>query len=61
MNILLTCIFVHQVHAFGCPEEGTAAPGPGIKSGCDLSCGCWEVKPGPLEEQQILLTPEQSP
>ena len=25
---------------------------------CELSCGCWELNPGLLEEQQMLLTIE---
>lgn len=25
-----------------------------------LPCGCWEHKPGPLEEQQVFLTAEPS-
>ena len=31
---------------------------------CELPYGCWELNPGPLEEQSVLLTPEpflQSP
>lgn len=23
---------------------------------CELPCGCWELNPGPLEEQLVLLT-----
>ena len=26
----------------------------------ELPCGCWEVNPGPLEEQPVFLTTEQS-
>ena len=26
----------------------------------ELPCGCWKLKPGPLETQQALLTTEQS-
>jgi hypothetical protein len=28
--------------------------------GCEPPCGCWELNPGPLEEQPVLLTPEPS-
>jgi hypothetical protein len=24
--------------------------------GCELSCGCWDLNSGPLEEQSVLLT-----
>jgi hypothetical protein len=27
-----------------------------IKDGCELPCGCWELKLGPPQEQQVLLT-----
>ena len=27
---------------------------------CELPCGCWEVNPGPLEEQPVFLTTELS-
>lgn len=29
----------------------------GIRDSCGLSCGCWELKPGPLE-QAVFLTAE---
>jgi hypothetical protein len=25
-------------------------------SSCELLCGCWELNPGPLKEQPVLLT-----
>jgi hypothetical protein len=27
---------------------------------CELPCGCWELNPGTLEEQPVLLTTEPS-
>jgi hypothetical protein len=33
---------------------------PGVTDGCELPSGCWELNPGPLEEQQVLLTAEPS-
>ena len=27
---------------------------------CELLCECWELNPGPLEEQSVLLTTEPS-
>ena len=35
-------------------------PGTGVTSTCELPCGCWELNPGPLEEQPVLLTAEPS-
>ena len=29
-----------------------------IADGCEPPCGCWELNPGPLEEQSLLLTSE---
>lgn len=26
--------------------------------GCELSCGCWESNPGPLQKRQLLFTTE---
>ena len=31
-----------------------------ITDGCELPCGCWELTPSTLEEQQVLLTSEPS-
>ena len=36
------------------------SPGTGVTDRCELSCGCWELNPGPLEEQSMLLTTEPS-
>ncbi|MGE9804779.1 hypothetical protein ACQP3L_29790, partial [Escherichia coli] len=32
----------------------------GVTDSCELSCGCWELNPSPLEELQVLLTTEPS-
>ncbi|EGW01477.1 E3 ubiquitin-protein ligase NEDD4 [Cricetulus griseus] len=31
-----------------------------IIDGCEPPYGCWELNPGPLEEQPVLLTSEPS-
>ena len=31
-----------------------------VMDSCELSCGCWELNLGPLEEQPGLLTSEPS-
>jgi hypothetical protein len=38
-------------------QKGLRLPRPGIKNGCELSCGCWK-QPGTLKGQQLLITPE---
>ena len=35
-------------------------PGNGVTDSSELPCGCWELNPGPVEEQPGLLTPEPS-
>jgi hypothetical protein len=32
----------------------------GVRDSCELPCGCWELNPGPLEEQSVLSTAEPS-
>lgn len=31
-----------------------------VTDGCELSCGCWTLNPGPLEVVQVLVTTEPS-
>jgi hypothetical protein len=31
-----------------------------LKDGCEPPCGCWELNPGPLKEEPILLTVKPS-
>jgi hypothetical protein len=57
-----TCLSVNHLHAC-CQqrlEEGTESPGPRVTGGCELLCGSWDSKLGPLEEQPVLLTTESS-
>ena len=37
-------------------QEGIGSPGTRIKDGCEQSCDCWELNPGPLEGNPVLLT-----
>ena len=41
--------------------EGARSPATGVTDSCELPCGYWELNPGPLEEQPVLLTTEPSP
>lgn len=42
-------------------EEDIESPGTKITVTCALQCGCWELNPGPLEEQPVLITTKLSP
>ena len=42
------------------PEEDIRSHGTEVKDNCQLPCGCWELNPGPLQEQPVLLTTEPS-
>ena len=42
------------------PEESVRFPGMGVTDSCELPCRCWELNPGPLEEQPMLLATELS-
>lgn len=37
-------------------EYSTRFPGTGVTGSCELLCECWELNPGPVEEQPVLLT-----
>ena len=38
------------------PEEGTEFPGTGVTDGWEPLCEFWELNPGPLKEQPVLLS-----
>lgn len=41
--------------------DSPPTPGTGVKNGCELLCGCWELTLGPLEGKPVLLTTELAP
>jgi hypothetical protein len=44
-----------------CGLKGTIRfPEPGVIDGCVLPRGCWELNPGPLEEQPVLSVTQPS-
>lgn len=43
------------------PEKGMICSGIGVIAGCELLCGCWKMKPGPLCEGQVALTAKSCP
>jgi hypothetical protein len=44
-----------DVYLHVCLCDGTRSPGT---DSCQLQRGCWELNPGPLEEEPVLLTTE---
>ena len=48
-------VFLHV-----CLHDGIGSAGIGIADSCELPSGFWELNPGPLEEQPVLLTVEPS-
>jgi hypothetical protein len=41
--------------------ENVGSPVTEVIDSCELPCGCWELNPGPSEEQPVLLTAEPAP
>lgn len=41
-------------------ERDMGVPETGVIGICGSPCGCWESKPGPLEVQGVLLSPDLS-
>ena len=55
LDVLPACMSVYNIHVW-CPRrpvEGDRYPGTGAADSCELSCGCWELNLGPLEEQPL--------
>lgn len=59
--IIYVCMLIVQ-HVGTCylwrPEEGVTSSGSGLRGGCEPRNKCWEPKPGPLQEQLVLLIAE---
>ena len=55
-DLFILCMWVH-CHCLQTHQKRTS---DSITDGCELSCGCWELNSGPLEEQSVLLTAEPS-
>jgi len=43
-----------------CVYEDVRSSDVGVTDNCEPSSACWELNPGPLEEQQVILTAEPS-
>ena len=54
--VLSACVSLYEI--CWVPVEarrGPTSPWTGVTGGCEPLCGCWELNPGPLEEQLVLF------
>lgn len=61
-NVFPTYMSVHHMHTL-CPcksEEGIGCHGTVVMRVCESLSMCWELNPGPFQEQQVLLTSRTS-
>jgi hypothetical protein len=58
-----TCIYVCAPYVPGVQEDQKIfqIPESRVTDACESLCGCWELNPGPLQEQPVLLTSESPP
>ena len=52
------CALTFCLHVY--LSEGVRILGARVTDSGELTCGCWKLNPGPLEEQPVLLTTEPS-
>ena len=57
---LFSLCYVHLCFACTAVWRYQIPQNPGGTNSFELTCGYWELNPGPLEEQPVLLTSEQS-
>ena len=50
-TILILCALVFCLHA--CPSGGIRSSRTGVMDGCELTCGSWDLNPGPVEGQSV--------
>lgn len=62
MGVLPAHMSVHKMHVwYPWGTESVRLSVAGVTDDCGPLCVCWEPNPGPLKEQQVLLTTEPSP
>lgn len=55
------CLYVFHMHAMYLEARGNiGSPRTGLTGGCELPCGCRELKSGPLEDQLVSSTAKPS-
>ena len=52
-DLLTLCALVSCLHVCLCEDVGYSRTG--VTDSCEPPCGCWNLNPGPLEEQPMLL------
>jgi hypothetical protein len=57
---LLIYLCTNCVQGLRRPEESIGSSGTGAIDVGESPCGCWELNPGPLEEQSVLLSADSS-
>lgn len=62
VEVLPICMSVRHMHARcpGRPEMSFGSLRIRVTNHCEPSCGCWESKLGPLEEEPLLSAAEKS-
>lgn len=62
VDVLPDGVSVQSPYAWytGLPEQGIISPRTGVTDVCGPSCGCWELKLGPLQEKDVYSTAEPS-
>ena len=55
----ILCALVFHLNVY--LHEGFGSPGIGVSDSCELPYRCWELNPGPLEEQPVPLITEPCP
>ena len=59
MSVLLgVCVYIVCELAAHEDREGIIFPGTRVTDSCEPLCGYWDLNPGPLQEQQLLLAVE---
>lgn len=68
--IFISCVWMVSLRICMCttcmqcswrPEEGTTDLRTGVMDGCELSCECWELNPGPLQLNHWAMSPGLDP
>jgi hypothetical protein len=57
---LFACMYVCALCGCLVLSEGFGSPGTRVTDVYDLPYGCWNLNPGPLEKQLVLLSPDPS-
>lgn len=61
ISILPACMSAWHMHSECLQKlEDIRSPETGARESCEPLCGCLELDPGPLEEQQLILTTDPS-